>query len=56
MQLKVFCCGCFFDVMLKVKHCSSDLIRKAVDRDTVSCLSCVHFDLNVKMKWKDKFL
>ena len=28
-----FCCSCFFDVMLKVKHFSSDLIRKGVDGD-----------------------
>ena len=76
MQLKVLCCSCFFDLMLKVKHCSSDLIRKAVDGDMFSCFklysfqsqcnfemetcfhvsSCVHFNLNVILKWKERFL
>ena len=43
MQLKIFCCSCFFDVMLKVKHCSSDLIRKAVDGDIVSYFKLYSF-------------
>ena len=43
MQLKVFCCSCFFDVMLKVKHFSLDLIRKAVERDIKSCFKLCSF-------------
>ena len=52
MQLKIFCCSCFFDVMLKVKHSSSDLIRKAVDGDIVSSFKLCLFrsQCNVEME------
>ena len=38
--------------MLKVKHCSSDLIRKAVDGDVVSCFKLCSFgsQCNVEME------
>ena len=41
MQLKVLCCSCFFDVMLK--HFSPDLIRKAVEGDITSCFKLCSF-------------
>ena len=52
MQLKIFCCSCFFDVMLKVKTFSSDLIRKAADGDIVSCFKLCSFlsQCNVQME------
>ena len=52
MQLKVFCCSFFFDVMLKVKHFSSDLIGKAVEGDITSCFKLCSFwsQCNVKME------
>ena len=51
MQIKVFCCSCFFYVMLKVKHCSPDLIRKAVEGDIASCFKLCSFrsQCNVEM-------
>ena len=51
MQLKVFCCSCFFDVMLKVKHFSRDLIRKVVEGDITSCFKLCSFrpQCNVEM-------
>ena len=54
MQLKVFCCSCFFDVMLKVKHFSHDLIRKAVEGDINSCskLCSLRSQCNVEMESK----
>ena len=52
MQLKVFYCSCFFDVMLKVKHFPSDLIRKAVEGDIISCFKLCSFQsqCNVEME------
>ena len=52
MQFKVFCCSCFFDEMLKVKHFSHDLIRKAVERDITSCFKLCSFrsQCNVEME------
>ena len=52
MQLKVFCCSFFFDVMLKVKHFSSDLIGKAVEGDITSCFKLCSFwsQCNVEME------
>ena len=52
MQLKVFCCSCFFDVMLKVKHFSPDLIRKVVEGDITSCFKLCSFrpQCNVEME------
>ena len=52
MQLKVFCCSCFFDVMLKVKHFSHDLIRKAVEGDITSYFNLCSFrsQCNVEME------
>ena len=52
MQLRVFCCGYFFDVMLKVKHFSPDLIRKAVEGDITSCFKFCSFrsQCNVEKK------
>ena len=52
MQFKVFCCSCFFDKMLKVKHFSHDLIRKAVERDITSCFKLCSFrsQCNVEME------
>ena len=43
MQLKIFCCSCFFNVMLKVKHFFSDLIRKAVDGGKLLCFKLCSF-------------
>ena len=50
MQLKVLCCSCFFDVMLK--HFSPDLIRKAVEGDITSCFKLCSFQsqCNVEME------
>ena len=52
MKLKVFCCCCFFDVMLKVKHFSPALIRKTVDGDKTSYLKSRSFrsQCNVEME------
>ena len=52
MQLKVFCCSCLFDVMLKVKHISPDLIRKAVQGDVKSDFKMCSFrsQCNVEME------
>ena len=52
MQLKVFCCSCCFDVMLKVKHFSPDLIKKVVKGDIKSCFKlCSSWSqCNVEMK------
>ena len=54
MQLNVFCCSCFSDVMLKVKHFSPDLIRKAVEGITsiTSCFKLYSFrsQCNVEME------
>ena len=52
MQLKVFYRSCFFDVMLKVKHFPSDLIRKAVEGDIISCFKLCSFQsqCNVEME------
>ena len=43
MQVKVFCCSYFFDVMLKVKNFFPDLIRKAVEGDITSCFKLCSF-------------
>ena len=52
MQLKVFCCSCFFVVMLKVKHFSPDLITNAVKRDLKLCfkVSSIQSQCNVEME------
>ena len=52
MELKVFCCSCFFDVMLKVKHFSLDLIRNAVKGDLKSCFKVcsIRTQCNVEME------
>ena len=52
MQLKIFCCSCFCDITLKGKHCSSDLIRRAVDGDIASCFKLCSFQsqCNVEME------
>ena len=43
MQLKVFCCRCFSDVMVKVKKNSTGLIRKVVEGDITSCFKLCSF-------------
>ena len=43
MQLKVSSCGCFFDVMSKVKHFSFNLIREAVEGDITSYFKLCSF-------------
>ena len=52
MQLKVFCCSCFFVVMLKVKHFSPDLITNAVKRDLKLCfkVSSIQSQCNFEME------
>ena len=52
MQLKVFCCSCFFVVMLKVKHFSPDLITNAVKRDLKLCfkVSSIQSQCNIEME------
>ena len=52
MQLKIFYCSCFCDITLKGKHCSSDLIRRAVDGDIASCFKLCSFrsQCNVEME------
>ena len=52
MQVKVFCCSYFFDVMLKVKNFFPDLIRKAVEGDITSCFKLCSFrsQCNVEME------
>ena len=57
MQLKVFCCSCFFFwCNVESKTFFSWSYQKSCWRRQLHVLSCVHFDLNVTLKRKGWYL
>ena len=56
MQLKAFCCSCFFYVMLKVKHYPPDLIRIAVAGDVTSCFKLFSFRSQSNVEMNGRYL